>query len=111
MLSKAEREEGYRTVPQPTPLQVAILRRIAAGFLLRTHTDKGACFTYDDGSALSSMTKGALREREAIEAMVRRGLLIPIEDETLIEGVPPQRYRARTPADGPLPRFTKCRTR
>ena len=61
MLSKAKRGEGYRAVPQPTLLQVAILPRIAAGFPLGTYTDEGTRFT----------------------------------------------YRARTPADGPLPKFTK----
>ncbi len=106
-LSKDERKLGWRSVPQPTPQQTAVLRRVAAGFLLRTQTAGGTMFSYDDGTKLPIMTKGGLRDTAAVEGMIEYGWLIPLPDESLIEGGPPQRYRARTIEDGLLPRFVR----
>ncbi len=111
MLSKAEREMGYRPVPQPTEPEVAILRRVAGGFLLRTETEKGPLFHYEDGSRMTSLEKPLSKTDDAkrIDRMVARGYLIAMKGETLphLKDAPPQRYRARTPSDGPLPKFTK----
>lgn len=108
-LTKAERELGYRPTPQPNEQQVAVLRRVARGFLLVTHTDKGAVYSYDDGTRLASLSKTGENDR-IIKRMIAEGWLLPIDKETLPfagEAMPPQRYRARTVADGALPRFTK----
>jgi hypothetical protein len=113
-LSKAEREAGYRPVPQPSPEQVTVLRRVSAGYLMRTHRvdDNGKSrveFSYEDGSRMTSLAKPGARcdDEKIVNGMIANGWLIPIEGETLIDGAPPQRYRARTAEDGPLPRFVK----
>ena len=112
-LSKAEREDGWVSVPQPTPLEVAVLRRVARGYLLRTNGEdrKGnlaTWFTYDDGTPMSHLTKKGFWQDElrAVERMVDNGWLIPVEGESILDG-PPQRYRARTVKDGPLPKFVR----
>jgi len=105
MLSKAEREEGYRSVPQPRPEEVAVLRRVSRGALLRTNReDKPPLFTYEDGTRLS---RDGQREEEAIDRMIKHGWLIPIEGEVLFEGCSAQRFRARTIEDGPTPKFIR----
>jgi hypothetical protein len=100
--------------PQPPPHVVGILRRCAAGFILATHTtdDKDRPVTrycYDDGAVIRDRRSLPLDSR-AINHMVAEGWLIPINGEALPlngEEGPPQRYRARTVADGLLPRFRK----
>jgi hypothetical protein len=58
---------------------------------------------------MTSLAKPGSRTDDAalIDRMVHRGFLIPVPGETLIEGGPAQRYRARGVADGALPKFTK----
>lgn len=70
---------------------------------------------YDDGTVIRDAKGRPLSKRE-INRMVKQGWLIPIEGESLFSrlssappGDVPQRYRARTPDDGPLPRFTEPR--
>lgn len=103
-LSKAEKEAGYVAVPQPTPAMTAILRRVAMGHLQATHTEEGVVYTYDDGTPIAygkrPISKGV------VEGAAKQGWLIPVKGESMFEG-PPQRYRARTIDDGPLPRFYK----
>ncbi len=109
MLSKAEREAGYRAVPRPTPQQTAVLRRVARGFLLVTYTEKGPIFTYEDGSRMTSLNKKGDNSR-IVAHMIAEGWLIPVGKEVLPfagEPMPPQRYRARTIEDGLLPRVVK----
>ncbi len=108
MLSKAEREKGYRPVPQLRPEEVAVLRRVSRGALLRTNREnKPPLFTYEDGTAMTRLSRDGEREEEAVYRMVKHGWLIPIEGETLIEGCAAQRYRARTAQDGPTPKFIR----
>ncbi len=113
-LSKAERERGYRPVPQPNEQHIAVLRRVARGFLLVTHTtgkdgSPVTLYTYEDGTPMTSLNKKGDNSR-VVARMVAEGWLIPIENEALpFHGEPmsPQRCRARTIADGPTPRFVK----
>lgn len=106
-LSKAEREAGFRPVPQPSEYTAAILRRVAAGFLLVTHVEEEGKtvtrYTYDDGTPIRDQKGHALSSR-AIAQMIKHRWLIPIDGESMFDG-PPQRYRSRTLADGPLPRW------
>lgn len=106
-LSKNERALGWRLVARPNEQQVAVLRRVAKGFLLVTQGIKGKQYSYEDGSPITSLNKKGDNSR-AIARMIAEGWLIPVEKEVLPfagEPMPPQRYRARTVADGPLPRF------
>lgn len=108
-LTKDERMAGYRPVPQPNEQQVAILRRVALGFLLVTQGEKGPVYTYDDGSPLPNLSRTVGNER-SVKRMIAEGWLMPIEGEALpfhSAPTPPQRYRARTVEDGALPRFVK----
>jgi hypothetical protein len=112
-LTKEEREAGYTQPPMPTPWAQLILRRIAGGYLLLTLDENGGQASYDNGTKITIpyIKNKEPRTREMtgndVKLWVRRGWLIPIEGETLFEGGPPQRYRARTVADGPLPRLIK----
>ena len=114
VLSKDEREAGYRSVPQPSPEQVAVLRRVASGYLTVTRgtDEKGRPsveYTYDDGAQMTLLGKIGADQERAVTWMVACGWLISIPNEALplIEGEAgqPQRYRVRTLADGPLPKW------
>jgi hypothetical protein len=106
-LTKSERDAGYRPVPQPGEYTVGILRRVARGFLLVTHTEDGqTLYCYDDGTVISDK-KGRAVSGRAVREMIKNGWLIPVKGESLLEDGPPQRYRARTPEDGLLPRWRK----
>ena len=110
-LTKDEREAGYTQPPMPAPWAQLILRRIAGGYLMLTLDEDGGRASYDDGAAITIpyTENGEHRTRQMtgndIKLWVRHGWLIPIEGETLFADGPPQRYRARTIADGPLPRI------
>lgn len=105
-LTKREKEAGYRPVPLPTATVTNILRRVAKGFLMVTHCEDGeVLYCYDDGTVIRDHKRRVLSKR-AINHMIREHWLIPIEGESMFGG-PPQRYRARTVDDGPLPRFVK----
>ena len=107
-LTRAERDAGYRAVPQPGEHTTMILRRVARGFLLVTQTPDGrTLYCYDDGTPIHN-EKGGPVTSSAIKAMIRNGWLIPIRGESLLgEDGPPQRYRARTLQDPVLPRWRK----
>jgi hypothetical protein len=110
-LTKAERELGYRENPRPPGWAEPILRRIAGGYLMMTLDEDGAFATYADGKEIWMPTtrNGERRtvqmDLDTVKAWVKRGWLIPIEGESLLPDGPPQRYRARTIADGILPRI------
>jgi hypothetical protein len=93
---------------------MAVLRKIAAGHLMRSvvQGDDGAArtiFVYDDGSIARDAGGRALGST-AVSRMVSEGWLIPIRGESLpLDGEDrPQRYRARRPEDGHLPRLRKA---
>src|SRR5262245_26372183 len=103
-LSKEERDAGYRSIPQPTPDVAVILRRVARGFLMVTHTEDGeTLYCYEDGAIIRD-SKGRALTGRAVKQMIRQGWLLPIDGGSFLEHGPPQQYRARTVADGPLPR-------
>jgi len=102
-LSKDERNLGYKQVPLPTPRVTTILRRVAAGYISVTLTEGGPEYRYDDGSLVHGEKGKPLGER-AFRTMVREGWLLPVDGGSFLEDGPPQQYRARRPADGPLPR-------
>jgi hypothetical protein len=111
-LTKQEREQGYRQHPQPPSWAEPILRRIAGGYLLLTmQGEKEALASYDSGAPIwMEITKNGKRVKQqmggdTVALWVTRRWLIPIKGESLFEDGPPQRYRARTIADGPLPRI------
>jgi hypothetical protein len=112
-LTKEEREQGYTQPPAPAWWAQLILRRIAGGYLLLTLDGDGGTASYDDGTAIiiPHMHNKERRTRQMtgndVKLWVKRGWLIPIEGEALFPGAPPQRYRSRTVADGPLPRLIK----
>ena len=109
-LTKAEREQGYKAAPQPSPHITAILRRVALGFVLATRVEENGAavvrYCYDDGTVIRT-AKGRPVDANTVSRMIAEGWLIPIKGETLPLGEegPPQRYRARTVADGLLPKF------
>lgn len=104
-LSKAERDAGYRPVPLPSEHTSVILRRVAAGFLMVTHCENGErLYCYEDGTPVRDAKERPIDGR-MVRAMIRQGWLLPVGGESLLKDGPPQRYRARTPADGPLPRW------
>lgn len=105
-LSRAEKDAGYKAVPQPSPRMTEILRRVAAGCLLATQTENGTIYTYDDGTPVR-YGKHMLSDSN-VKSAVTHGWLIPIKGESMFDG-PPQRYRARMVEDGPLPRFISPR--
>jgi hypothetical protein len=99
--------------PQPSPHVTAILRRTVAGFIMATNTtdEQGRPVThycYDDGTIIRNAMGRPVTARE-ISRMIGEGWLIPIKGEALplVEGQagPAQRYRARTIADGLLPKY------
>lgn len=103
-LSKAARDAGYRPVPQPSEHTALILRRVAGGHLMVTHAADGTQYCYEDGTPVRD-SKGREIKPRAIRAMIKNRWLIPIEGESFLQDGPPQRYRARSPADGPLPKW------
>lgn len=110
-LTKREKEAGYKSVPQPTEHDAKILRRVAKGFLLVTlgKNDNGETVTrycYDDGTPICDQ-KGRHLSTRAVNRMIRQHWLLPVKGESLWGDGPPQRYRARTVDDGPLPRFMR----
>ena len=105
-LSKTERDAGYKAVPQPGEHTIAILRRVARGFLLVTQHEDRTVYCYDDGTKIRNSQGGLVTGRQ-VKAMIRHGWLLPIKGESLITDGPPQRYRARTVEDGPLPRWRR----
>lgn len=105
-LTKAEREAGYKQLPQPSPFITSILRRVARGYLLVTQdADNKTIYCYDDGTPVYDF-KGRPITTRAISHMAREGWLLPIKGETLFPDGTPQRYRARTLDDPILPRWT-----
>jgi hypothetical protein len=108
-LTKAEREQGYKQPPTPAPWAGSILRRIAYGYLMLTLDGDGGRASYDGGAKImvpyTHNNEHRTRQMTGhdVKLWVGRGWLIPIEGEVLFEDIPAQRYRARTPADGPLP--------
>jgi hypothetical protein len=81
----------------PTPLEVAILRRCAAGYIKVTLTEKGSQYSYDDGTELPLRTpRGDRHGTKHFQRLVSNGWLIPDAD-SLLPGGPPQVYRARKP--------------
>lgn len=110
-LTKNEREQGYLEPPRPSPHTVAILRRVARGYLLVTHgtNDKNRpeiIYCYDDGTGVRDFRGKPISSRK-IHTMVAEGWLIPVKGESLFPDGTPQRYRARTLEDGMLPRIIK----
>lgn len=105
-LSKTERDAGYKAVPQPGEHTLAILRRVARGFLLVTQNEGRTLYCYDDGTPVRNSNGGEIAGHQ-IKAMIKRGWLLPIKGESLLTDGPPQRYRARTIEDGLLPRWRK----
>jgi hypothetical protein len=73
--------------------------------------EKEALASYDSGAPIwMEITKNGKRVKQqmggdTVALWVTRRWLIPIKGESLFEDGPPQRYRARTIADGPLPRI------
>lgn len=64
-----------------------------------THSEKGAQYSYDDGSAAKLGTTPIEGDR-VFKRLVKEGALVPIKGETLFPEIDaPQRYRARTVAD------------
>jgi hypothetical protein len=112
-LTSEEREAGYKQPPTPAPWAQIILRRIAGGYLMLTMDGNDGWASYDDGTKImiSYIHNREPRTRQMsghdVKLWVKRGWLIPIEGETLFEDGPAQRYRARTVADGPLPRIVR----
>jgi hypothetical protein len=109
VLSRNEKDQGYRVGPGVSGHTLAIVRRIAGGFLMRTQreTDKESPiveFTYDDGS-LARKAKGQPLTEGDVARLCSQGILLPVDGEALFDDAPPQRYRARTIDDGPLPRI------
>lgn len=106
-LSKAEREAGFRPIPQPSPGVAVILRRVARGSLMVTHTEDGqTLYCYEDGTVICDAKGRALTGR-AVKRMINEGWLLPIDGGSFLEHGPPQQYRARTVTDGPLPRWER----
>lgn len=114
-LSRVEKEAGYKAVQSPPTWASPILRRIGRGHPLLTMGEKGALASYEDGITvyMERRERGVLvhppMTGEDAADWAERGWLIPIEGEALLEGGTPQRYRARTPADPPLPRIVNER--
>jgi hypothetical protein len=115
-LSEADKDAGYRMVPQPSPREVSILRRIASGYLLFTQSvpdGKSGRFAYDDGTPIvvEEMRRGTRStipmDDKHFHRFTANGWLLPIEGETLIEDSTAQRWRARSANDAPLPRVVK----
>ena len=81
----------------PTPQEVAILRRCAAGYIKVTLTEDGPQYSYDDGTELPLRTpRGDRHGTKQFKRLVANGWLIPDADSLLPDG-PPQIYRARKP--------------
>lgn len=83
----------FRPAPTPSPVEVAILRRIARGHLLVTQKtdERGGSSThycYDDGMALPHYGKMGF----SLHKFVSNGWLVAVPGETLIAGAPAQRY-------------------
>ena len=115
-LSEADKEAGYRMVPQPSPREVSILRRIAAGYLLFTQSvpdGKSGRFAYDDGSPITveEIRRGTRStvpmDDKHFHRFTTNGWLLPVEGEVLFEDCLAQRWRARNASDGLLPRVVK----
>ena len=80
----------FRQPARPTDKEVAILRRIARGFLLVTKGEKGDTFTYEDGSPVTHEGKHGF----PLTKFLHNRWIKPVEGEELIEGMP-QRYVLR----------------
>ena len=112
-LTSAEREAGYKQPPMPAPWAQTILRRIAGGYLMLTMDGKDSRASYDGGAQITIpfMFNGEPRTRQMtghdVKLWVERGWLIAIPGESLFPDGPAQRYRARTVADGALPRIVR----
>lgn len=106
-LTKDEREAGYKSVPLPPLWAQPVLRRVGRGHLLLTMGEKGPLASYDDGTPIHiERSRNGVMVRERMtgpeaEAWAGRGWLVAIEGDA----GSPQRYRARRPDDGRLPRL------
>lgn len=100
-VAEAQKKAGHynrktgavRMPPRPTQHQVAILRRIARGWLQITLEERGdskiEVYTYDDGAPIRDVKGHALK---SIARFVNNGWIVPVKGESLIEGGPAQRY-------------------
>jgi hypothetical protein len=77
----------YRKPPAPSEEEVAILRRIARGSLVVTHTSDGDEYTYEDGSRVSHPG----RKGFPLAKFVKNGWIVPVQGESMFE-TDAQRY-------------------
>jgi hypothetical protein len=76
----------------PTPQDVAILRRAAAGYIIVTMQHGWPSYTYEDGSPVTLHGNG----QKHFVKLVAEGWLIPDKGDALFPDDPqPQIYRAR----------------
>lgn len=80
----------------PTPEDVAILRRAAAGFVLVSIIDGKMRVSYEDGTPVSPRWRDPSGAR-MLQKMVSNGWLIPDKNDTLFDVPLAQIYRARKP--------------
>lgn len=83
-----------RPLPRPTEHEVAILRRIARGYLLASMEPNGKgetepVYRYDDGTPIHDIKA---RRLASIERFVNNGWIVGVKGESLFEDGTPQRY-------------------
>jgi hypothetical protein len=78
---------------RPNEHEVAILRRIARGYLLVTMVEGKPIYCYDDGTRIGSgnRNRDPFGERQLLR-FVQNGWIVPVKGEGLISDAQPQRY-------------------
>ena len=91
---REDKATGRRSLKQalPNEHEVAILRRIARGHLLVTMVEGKEVYCYDDGTRINSGNRRAEPfSGRQLARFLQHQWIVPVQDESLIEGVP-QRY-------------------
>jgi len=96
--TKGDRRKGIAPKPiLPKPEEVAMLRRVAAGYATLTYSEHGPQYAYDDGTPMPlRRSHKDPNGEQAFQRLVANGWLIP-ESDGLFAGTPAQTYRARKP--------------